>query len=126
MSRVIPGPDIHQPFRVASGIAVVFTPSFGFPLPVGSTWPGDRLPDDLALHLQPVSVELLYGTLTTPLVSEADLQAGIAFVHAIALMKGQVPQRMALIPPDVARLTNRNTLAGALSVSREYLTKHRS
>jgi len=84
----IPGPNIQQPFQVLTGIAVIFTEHYAFPLPAGSAWPGEALPADLAEALYPVSVELLPGTITENEVSSSALEAGLILLRAVVLMKG--------------------------------------
>ncbi|MGY2895888.1 hypothetical protein [Deinococcus sp. UYEF24] len=122
--KIIPGPDVDQPFRVVTGIAVVFTAEYSFPIPAGSTWPGRLLAPELLDHVQAEDVQLLPGTTLSVEVSEEDLRAGNALAHAVALMKGPLRRRYALLIKDAEEQGNRGTLAGALSVTREYLSTY--
>ncbi|MGY2892771.1 hypothetical protein [Deinococcus sp. UYEF24] len=122
--KIIPGPDADQPFRVITGIAVVFTVEYSFPIPAGSTWPGRLLLPELLPHVQAEDIQLLPGTTLSVEVSEEDLRAGNALAHVVALMKGSLSRRYALLIKDVEEQGNRGTLAGALSVTREYLSSY--
>lgn len=124
-NRALPGPAINTAFRVLTGVAVVTTTEFAFPIPAGGTWPGDQLSPDLVDALQPSSVELLPDTTTTPQVTPADLQAGVALARTVALMKGPLKRRLALLPAEWSETSNLTTLAGAVSASREHLSKLR-
>ena len=122
--KIIPGPDVDQPFRVVTGIAVVFTVEYSFPIPPGCTWPGRFLVPELLDHVQAENVQLLPGTTLSTEVSDEDLRAGNALAHVVALMKGSLRRRYALLITDTEELGNRGTLAGALSVTREYLSTY--
>lgn len=124
-NKVLEGPDVAQSFKVLSGVAVVFGPDFGLPIPAGGTWPGAQLSQRLADTLQPAFVQLLPGTTITTDVCSADIQAGEVLVHAIALIKGPFTRRLALLSQEAVMLGNSTTVAGALSATREHLAKTR-
>ena len=121
--KLLLGPNVNEPFRVVTGMAVVFAVEFSFPIPAGSTWPGRLLIPELLEHVRPEEIQLLPGTTLSTEVSEEDLRSGNALAHVVALIRGPLERRYALLTRDAVTNGNRGTLAGAMSITREYLSK---
>jgi len=102
-NKVLEVSNVAPPFKVLSGVAMVFCTDFGFPVPTGGTWPGTQLNQKFVDLLQPAFVQLLPGTAFT---TDA--------------------RRPVLLPQEAVTLDNSTTVAEALAATREHLAKKRT
>ena len=125
-SRTEWGPPLEEPFTVLTGFVVISTASNATLLvTAGGCWPGvDNLSAELLAHLQPVAASVTPGTKTSPHVSPAAIEGGLACLLVQALTSfGELSFRLELgrrylLLDEISR----TTVAGVLGVSRESLS----